>query len=105
MRVDKLVKAGFDVDVVGDSTIVARQVPQPGVVLLAGSRVTLYSTVMTVESGERIRVPKLTGKSVREAIQHLNQGPASMSLSVVPVWCASRIRLRARLSHTVLPAC
>jgi len=66
-------KLGLKPVVVGDSTVVAKQFPLPGAELNAGGEVTLYSSMMIADTGGRIKVPNLIGKSMREAIQHLVQ--------------------------------
>ncbi|MCD6307808.1 MAG: PASTA domain-containing protein, partial [Candidatus Latescibacteria bacterium] len=67
--------------VVGDSTTVAKLLPPPGTLLAEGSAVTLYSNPMTVESGNRIRVPNLRGKTVRQAMQDLVQAQLEVTVS------------------------
>jgi len=70
--VKKLQKIGFNPVVVGDTTVVAKQFPMSGAELNKGADITLYSTMVTGEKN-RIRVPNLKGKSMREAVQHLVQ--------------------------------
>lgn len=72
---------GFNPSVVGDSTKVARQMPEAGTVLVEGSRITLYSTAMIMEEGNRVMVPELKGKTVREALQHLSQAQLGVNVS------------------------
>jgi len=67
--------------VVGDSTTVAKLLPPPGTLLAEGSTVTLYSNPMTVEAGNRIRVPNLRGKTVRQAVHDLVQAQLDVSVS------------------------
>lgn len=81
VAVAKLTALGFEPSVNGDSTTVSRQVPQAGAVLRNGSRVTLHSSTMTVEAGNRVRMPELTGKTIREAVQHLNQAQLDVKVS------------------------
>lgn len=74
-------RLGLKPSVMGDSTMVVRQSPPAGVRLNEGDSVTLYSNIMTVESGNRVRIPELRGKTVREAIQHLVQAQLKVNVS------------------------
>ena len=64
---------GFAPSVVGDSTTVVKQLPPAGAVLNKGTEVVVYSNSVSVEKDTCVRVPKLKGKTVREAIQDLVQ--------------------------------
>ena len=71
--VKKLIEIGLNPVVIGDSTVVAKQLPLSGAELNKGTKVTLYSSAITGEKSSRIRVPNLKGKSMRDAVQHLVQ--------------------------------
>ncbi len=71
--VGDLYEIGFDTIVVGDSTQVVRQFPLPGAKLHVGDKVTLYSNVVTSGNRSSIEVPDLKGKSLRAAVQYLDQ--------------------------------
>jgi stage V sporulation protein D (sporulation-specific penicillin-binding protein) len=71
--VGELTKIGLDTAVVGDSTQVVRQFPLPGAELHAGDKVTLYSNMVTSGNKNGIEVPDLKGKSLRAAVQYLDQ--------------------------------
>jgi stage V sporulation protein D (sporulation-specific penicillin-binding protein) len=75
-----LERKGFTVSVVGDPTVVAKQMPFPGAKLNIGATVTLYSNVRERASENSVLVPDLTGKTMREAVQQLVQ--ANLKVSV-----------------------
>ena len=78
--VSKLQKLGFIASVIGDTTTVVAQFPLPGAKLNSGTDVTLYSNIMTTNEGNRIRVPNLKDKTVREAVQDLVQSNLKVSI-------------------------
>ncbi|HUT64130.1 MAG TPA: penicillin-binding transpeptidase domain-containing protein [Anaerolineae bacterium] len=78
--VSKLQKLGFIASVIGDTTTVVAQFPLPGAKLNSGTDVTLYSNIMTTNEGNRIRVPDLRDKTVREAVQDLVQSNLKVSI-------------------------
>ncbi|MBT4483264.1 MAG: PASTA domain-containing protein, partial [Candidatus Latescibacteria bacterium] len=78
--VAKLREFGFSTSVVGDSTTVLNQLPNPGAKLNRGDDITLYSNIMTAEKGNRIKVPELRGKTVREAVHELVQAQLKVSI-------------------------
>jgi len=72
---------GVTVSLVGDSTTVARQLPEPGATVTHRGLVTLYSNTMLAEQGNRIRVPDCAGKTVRQAIQDLVQAQLTVNVT------------------------
>jgi len=79
--VEELRRLGFRPAVVGDSTAVAFQSPGPGTKLPKEAEVTLFSDSMPVEKGNRVRVPRVQGKTVREAIQYLVQAHLEVNVT------------------------
>ncbi len=79
--VDTLARLGFNAVIVGDTTKVARQLPGPGARLAEGATVTLYSNPVTVMEGNRVRVPELRGKTVRQAMNDLVQAQLEVNVS------------------------
>ena len=69
----ELHRLGLKTNIVGDSTVVARQSPLSGAQLNIGSLVTLYGGSSSTKRTGYIEVPNLIGKSVREAVQNLVQ--------------------------------
>jgi len=69
----KINKIGFNPVVIGDTTMVVRQFPLSGAELNRGANITLYSSVVIGAKNNRIKVPNLKGKTMREAVQHLVQ--------------------------------
>ena len=69
----ELHRLGLKTNIVGDSTVVARQSPHSGAQLNRGSLVTLYGGSSSTKRTGYIEVPDLIGKSVREAVQNLVQ--------------------------------
>ena len=64
---------GFNPVVIGDSAMVVRQFPLSGAELNRGANITLFSNIVIGAQSDRIKVPNLKGKSMREAVQHLVQ--------------------------------
>ena len=64
---------GFNPVVIGDSAMVVRQFPLSGAELNRGANITLYSNIVIGVQSDRIKVPNLKGKTMREAVQHLVQ--------------------------------
>ncbi len=57
----------------GDTTMVARQFPAPGVKLESGDEITLYSPTVTVDNSEQTVMPSLKGRALRDAVRKLSQ--------------------------------
>jgi len=77
----KLKEIGFGSVVVGDSTMVMKQFPLPGAELNKGDVVTLYSNIVVKGKSNRIKVPNLKGKTMREAVQHLVQSNLGVNVN------------------------
>ena len=69
--VNKLRKLGFNSSVVGDSTVVVKQIPFAGAALNESSDIILYSDTIIAEKNNQIKMPDLKGKTIREAVQDL----------------------------------
>ena len=67
---ETLSSQGFNVKVEGSGSFVAKQVPEPGIHLQPGSKITLYAFDMQRSDGF-IRMPSVIGLSLREAMNRL----------------------------------
>ncbi len=79
--VASLRELGLRTRIVGDSTVVARQVPEAGAHLSPGGSVTLYSPVMTAVGADCIPMPDLRGQTVREAVRNLVESRLKVNIS------------------------
>jgi len=79
--VTELNKIGFNPVVIGDSTLVMKQFPLPGAELNKGANITLYSNVVISAENNRIKVPDLKGKTMREAVQYLVQSNLGVNVN------------------------